>query len=919
MARKVVGRLRATCAREINEVVQRVGKTIRQVLGLDASHTAAPRMFEQLEDRRMLAGVTLSGGVLKVSGEYGQRNTLTISVSGSNYIAKSNSISKTVSASSVSSIEIYGGDWNDTITIASGVSKKSYIDAREGNDTVNGGGGADKVYGDKGDDKIYGNGGNDSLYGEAGNDYVDGGSGTNTADGGEGTDTVKNFSTGGTTTTPSTPSVSVTSLQLWDTSAQKLVKTLTSGETLDLSKLPSNLSIVAQTSSSAKSVKFGLDSNSSYRTENSAPWAIAGDTSGKVVKWSLPTGSHTIKATAYTKTGATGTASSVKSITLNITKGSTTTSPPPPSTGGGSSSGGSGTGTTPVNGISPRNSSAASPSAVITAVSSKTIHAGQSFHANAMSSSLNGGTPITARYVWDFGDPGSKYNTLQGFNAAHYYKNAGTYTVKLTLTNEAGKTDIATTSVTVQSAGRKVYYVSNDGSDTNDGLSTSKPLKTFGKAVSKANDNVEILFKGDDTFETSKGMNTYDTNIVIGSYGTGRATIKYTGPRDYTSVFYLGGGAGEATIRDLTFDSIYSTSDASGLPQAIGIGGRGDTVLNCEFLRVGYAVNTQAKPHGVLVQENEAPLSDGLRDYFVWASGSDLTILGNYVKNVRSHVVRVAETDRINITDNDFRNPLESAGFRGTLTIHKGSYAYVANNKLTDGWFSVGPLGEANGIGDKSARWNYSVFEGNVANNTRLIILHGAQHTMVRNNVMKDDNTWTLEVEGYSGTYGRGVVNVSFVNNTVINNGTTGNFLRVGNSVNGINLINNLYVAPNLTTGTSGGAPVFVYDTDLSSFNKISGNVWPKPSSDLYAEGGINYVWPTWSNSDGYRTPTEWENFGQVIKDYYEDTSFNSSSFAPSSSSQAASSGVVWAGVFTDMNGKIRSNSGSWTAGAVEV
>jgi leucyl-tRNA synthetase len=86
-----------------------------------------------------------------------------------------------------------------------------------------------------------------------------------------------------------------------------------------------------------------------------------------------------------------------------------------------------------------------------------------------------------------------------------------------------------------------------------------------------------------------------------------------------------------------------------------------------------------------------------------------------------------------------------------------------------------------------------------------------------------------------------------------------------------------------------------------------------------YAEGGINYVWPMWSNSTGYRTPSEWESYGVVGKDYYSDVSFNSSSYAPSSSSVAANAGVVWTGVFTDRNGKIRSNSGSWTAGAVEV
>src|SRR4029079_3653401 len=121
------------------------------------------------------------------------------------------------------------------------------------------------------------------------------------------------------------------------------------------------------------------------------------------------------------------------------------------------------------------------PDAIITAISDKTIHAGQSFSAQAMGSALHDGTPLTARYAWDFGDPGSEYNTLQGFNVAHLYNNPGTYTVKLSLTNEAGKTDVATHTVTVVAAGRKKIYVSNDGSDSNDGLSPGSALKSWSK------------------------------------------------------------------------------------------------------------------------------------------------------------------------------------------------------------------------------------------------------------------------------------------------------------------------------------------------------------------------------------------------------------------------------------------------------
>ena len=37
----------------------------------------------------------------------------------------------------------------------------------------------------------------------------------------------------------------------------------------------------------------------------------------------------------------------------------------------------------------------------------------------ALGSSFGSGTALNSTIAWDFGDPGSKYNTLVGFNAAH--------------------------------------------------------------------------------------------------------------------------------------------------------------------------------------------------------------------------------------------------------------------------------------------------------------------------------------------------------------------------------------------------------------------------------------------------------------------------------------------------------------------
>ena len=59
---------------------------------------------------------------------------------------------------------------------------------------------------------------------------------------------------------------------------------------------------------------------------------------------------------------------------------------------------------------------------------------------------------------------------------------------------------------------------------------------------------------------------------MVGSYGGGKATLKYSGPRDYSNMIYLGGqSAGEATVQDLIFDSIYTDKSKAGLPQAVQV------------------------------------------------------------------------------------------------------------------------------------------------------------------------------------------------------------------------------------------------------------------------------------------------------------------------------------------------------------
>jgi hypothetical protein len=114
---------------------------------------------------------------------------------------------------------------------------------------------------------------------------------------------------------------------------------LADGATLDLAALPTrNLSVRAEVSGSAGSVVFALDGKN-VRSENAAPYTIAGDSNGDYSPWTPPTGQHTLGATPYSSSSGGGTAGIALSVNLTIIDGGTTstaTSTPTPTNTDGS-------------------------------------------------------------------------------------------------------------------------------------------------------------------------------------------------------------------------------------------------------------------------------------------------------------------------------------------------------------------------------------------------------------------------------------------------------------------------------------------------------------------------------------------------------------------------------------------------------
>jgi Ca2+-binding RTX toxin-like protein len=716
------------------------------------------------------------------------------------------------------------------------------------------------LYGLAGNDSITGGGGNDSVQGGTGDDKIVGGSGNDTLNGNEGADSI--YGQAGNDQAYAGPG----------------------NDYLE--------------GNSGNDVLWGMEDNDTI---------YGGD------------GNDYLRGHAGTNVADGG----VGDDDVVANSGSSTSTPPtspPPSTG-------TPTGTPTLGAWTSFTKSNASYDApqLVVKVLGQTVIAGQQIHANALSSTLRTGTILTAKFDWNFGDPGGAYNSLRGWNVAHAYEAPGTYTLALTVTDEKNQSTTLTTTIKVLADTRKTIYVAANGNDANDGRSPDRPVKSITRANKMlVSDNMKVLFRRGDTFSTNLPLGITTKNVTIGAYGSGNRPVITRVKGNGSSTISIFHNTVNAVVRDIVFDTPYvATGNTAGsLPiNAITTGGTNTSIRGCEFRNVNYGIDGFRQPQGLLVQDNSAPLTTGVRGYLAWGEGSDHVYLGNYAANsTREHNIRLVNVTRMLLAFNDLTNLDRSSvdapdGSKGAIEVHNGSYAYVYENKVTDGPIRVGPRGGS--TEPTTTKTDWVVIERNEVTNTDIRMTPGAHHVFVRNNVISE----SAGSAGFSvvarDTEGRVASDIVIANNTVKNPGTGGKFLRVDGEAQRVTLVNNLFVMPNLSTG-DGSSSVFVADDDLNGFAKIANNVWQKPMKIiLWAQGGMNWVRTKFDNKVGYKTPAEWEAYAQVSGDTFSSTTI--SGWTPSSSSVAANFAVKIAGVFDDHYGKSRPLSGDISAGAVEV
>ncbi|HXE53068.1 MAG TPA: PKD domain-containing protein, partial [Tepidisphaeraceae bacterium] len=541
--------------------------------------------------------------------------------------------------------------------------------------------------------------------------------------------------------------------------------------------------------------------------------------------------------------------------------------PPPVTPTPPASNPGSGTGTKATDGTQ----------AVITQLGT-TVMVGEGVNVNGTSSTLGAGTDLTDIYQWNFGDPNSRFNTMTGWNAGHVYDNPGVYTITLTITDVNCQVSTATSKVTVTADNRPIIYVDTNGSDSNNGLSPSTPVKTAAKAFELAGSDSVIEFHRGEKFAVNQTLMINGNDMAVSTYGSGANPVLVRGVGDGSVTIFLTNKASNITVQNLTFDSIYPAVNGIGAEiPVVGVWAQGTNVVvrNCTFLNVEDAVEGNWGLNGVVVQDNSAPLMTGLRGYFCWVDGSNWTIDGNTVVNTtRQHVVRGNDQaiDSVEIAGNNFAKPLNPQDpgetMKCTVNFRGGSHIYVTGNVL-NGVVSFGP----DDYSDLSQNVSDVVIENNRITQ-QLDLIDGVHHFMVRNNVLQLDGTDQIYVKSVdTGVSGRYVTDITLTHNTGIDNATGGQFLYVaGNAQPGIiTLTDNLFIAPHLQLGINMGASVLVDTPNLNAFSLISGNVWPAATgSNRDVPGAVNYAYGSWYADQGWLTATEWNSQSQVENDVFQ-------------------------------------------------
>ena len=531
----------------------------------------------------------------------------------------------------------------------------------------------------------------------------------------------------------------------------------------------------------------------------------------------------------------------------------------------------------------------------------------------------NNAAYMDATFAWDFdadnNDPSGKNEKASGFLAGHVFEKTGTYRVRLTVYDAAGRTAFKDIKVTVPAFSGTTYYVASDGSDSNNGLTMDTPFLTPGHALSSfiLGANVRVLFKNGDTFTISKQVTISNETgpIIIGAYidpknSSSNKPIIHTSAvdSDWATIYFS--KCSDIRIMDIATRAIAESSEGPRYPFGITWNNRCTNMLKYrteEFQNGGIAMS----PNGTYTTIAECKFHNTTQTGYTSNTEGDNdgnAIIGNWVydKNVvdksnEEHIFRLQGGSRYFIANNTF-GPNILVNYDAT-TIRGNSEKVVIYKNRMEGWIQAFWPQNRNSAREYQHHCimdsNLIIGQGLYANDRQMAIAIRAKDIVIRNNII------------FNYQFGVGIDNdrvvgpsqrIKVYNNTFINPTAkdTFNSIFVDTACSNIDIKNNLML--DLATGTS---LTFLDLRSGSTFNGKSnnnmffGSSW-KRNPNLFDGKTL----ATWQSSTGN------DKNSSIADPQFLSTAYNNANFCK----PRAGSPVINAGEFTsnalDFYGKLR-------------
>lgn len=434
-------------------------------------------------------------------------------------------------------------------------------------------------------------------------------------------------------------------------------------------------------------------------------------------------------------------------------------------------------------------------------------------------------------YLWYFGD-GNVSNFSYGANtnlnrnrasepmAAHVYETAGNYSWFLVVW-DGSSASIRTGSITVTAANTtfsttNTICVSTSGNFTGaPSGSTQVTASDFDATlVTYLTSGKRVLFCGGETFTGSTHTTFTGATAQVGSYGTGKAKINWTGTADNLGWLRVGSIASDFRVTDIEFD---------------GTGTSGQTFMsfqNTAWVNVlilnSYIHNVSNYLNGVdwagsggsgfyvINNRFENPDPGSTTDMILVGSGSIVALIGNNLvqQNVGQQVVRLNAVNKYIVSNNTASGAAttkETIGIRSSDT-ETSTYGIVADNDITpgNGYVGIYASGANTSLGSFDIIYTRNYVHGSAGANSSAIAC-SAERVTIRNNVISvSDLDMSIGI-ALAGTNSGNTLpskNTWVYNNTIYTSQVTGSFtgINVDTTASTGNIVtNNLIYSPGIT------------------------------------------------------------------------------------------------------------------------